>query len=169
MTRYVAFACLALVACAPETRPPEPPAAAGQAAPAVAPQTADAGDAAKYKPAPEGELTLRAPLAGARVTSPLVAEGVAINNWFFEGQFVAEIAVDGEVIVQAPAMQAGDRSWTDPGPVGFRAELSFDVTKEQNAELILSEDMPAYIDDANDIRGPARSVRIPLVLVPPAK
>jgi hypothetical protein len=38
------------------------------------------------------------PLAGARVTSPLIAEGVAINNWFFEGQFVAELVVDGEVM-----------------------------------------------------------------------
>lgn len=168
MIRYVALACLALAACAPEAKVPEPQ-AAQQAAPPVAPQTADVGAAGKYKPAPAGEVTLTTPLAGARVTSPLVVEGVAVNNWFFEGQFVAELAVDGEVIVQGPAMQAGDKSWTDPGPVGFRAELAFDVTKEQNAELILSEDMPAFIDEANDIRGPARAIRIPLVLAPPAK
>jgi hypothetical protein len=73
------------------------------------------------------------------------------------------------VIAQAPAMQSGDKSWTDPGPVEFKAELPFDVTQEQNAELILSEDMPEFIDEANDIRGPARSVRISIVLLPPAK
>jgi Immunoglobulin-like domain of bacterial spore germination len=168
MIRYAAFACLALAACTPEAKPPETPAVAEEAAPDVATQ-ADATDAQKYKPAPDGEITVKTPLGGARVTSPLIVEGVAINDWFFEGQFVAELVFEGEVIVQAPAMQSGDKSWTDPGPVEFKAELSFDVTKEQSAELILSEDMPEYIDEANDIRGPARSIRIPVVLLPPAK
>lgn len=163
-----AFAASALalaVACAPEQKAPEPeapPAAAAPEQPAVAPE----GDAAKYKPAGEGEITVKAPAAGARVTSPLIAEGVAINDWFFEGQFVAEIVVGGQVLASGPAMQAGDTSWTDPGPVNFRAEIAFEVTAETQAELILSEDMPEYIDEANDIRGPARSVRIPVVLVP---
>ncbi|MDP3491823.1 MAG: Gmad2 immunoglobulin-like domain-containing protein [Hyphomonadaceae bacterium] len=168
MIRYAAFACLALAGCAPEAKPPEMPAPAEQVMPEVAP-IADATDAAKYKPAPDGEITVATPLAGARVTSPLIAEGVAINTWFFEGQFVAELVVDGEVIAQAPAMQAGSTSWVDPGPVQFRAELAFNVTQEQNAELILSEDMPEMINPDTDERGPARSVRIPVVLVPPAK
>lgn len=168
MIRFALFAAVALTACAPEAKAPEAPAPVVQEAPQPAPQPA-AAEGAKYKAAAPGEITVKAPLAGARVKSPLIAEGTAINDWFFEGQFVAEIAVDGEVIVQAPAMQAGDKSWTDPGPVEFKAELSFDVTKEQNAELILSEDMPEYVDEANDIRGPARSVRIPIILLPPTK
>lgn len=167
MIRFAAFACLTLVACAPEAKPPEAPVTAEQT-PDLAPM-ADASDHRTYKPAADGEVTVKTPLAGARVTSPLIVEGVAINNWFFEGQFVAELVFEGEVIVQAPAMQTGDTNWTDPGPVNFKAELVFDVTKEQNAELILSEDMPDFIDEANDIRGPARSVRIPVVLLPPAK
>jgi len=166
MIRHAVLACLVLAACAPENKPAEAPAPVEQPAPE---QPAASGDAAKYKPAADGEVTVKAPLAGARVTSPLIAEGEASNDWFFEGQFVAELVVDGEVIVQAPAMQDGDKNWTDPGPVGFKAELAFDVTKETSAELILSEDMPEYIDEANDIRGPARSVRIPVVLLPPAK
>ena len=56
-----------------------------------------------------------------------------------------------------------------PGQMGFTSTLTFEVTAETNAELVLSEDMPEYIDEANDIRGPARSVKIPVVLVPPAK
>lgn len=164
----LAFAASALalaVACAPEQKTPAPeapPAAATPEQPAVAPE----GDAAKYKPAGAGEITVATPAAGARVTSPLIAEGVAINNWFFEGQFVAELVVGGQVLASAPAMQAGDTNWTDPGPVNFRVEMEFTVTAETPAELILSEDMPEYIDEANDIRGPARSVRIPVVLVP---
>lgn len=167
MLKRAALALLLLSACAPEAAPPKQPEAPVVEMPA--PAVVSASDAAKYKAAPAGEITIVSPVAGARVTSPLVAEGSAINTWFFEGQFVAELVVDGVVLVQAPAMQAGDTNWTDPGPVQFRAEMAFDVTKETNAELILSEDMPEYIDEANDIRGPARSVRVPVVLLPPAK
>lgn len=161
----LAVSLLVLAACAPEQKAPETPVAPEAVEPQMPDDIANS-DAAKYKPAPEGEITVTGPAAGARVTSPLIAEGTAINDWFFEGQFVAELVADGEVLVQAPAMQAGDTSWTDPGPVNFRAELAFSVTQETQAELILSEDMPEHIDVENDIRGPARSVRIPVVLVP---
>lgn len=164
----LAVSVLVLAACAPEQKAPEAPAAPEAVEPQMPDDIANS-DAAKYKPAGDGEVTVKGPTAGARITSPLIAEGTAINDWFFEGQFVAELVADGEVLVQAPAMQAGDTSWTDPGPVQFRAELAFEVTKETQAELILSEDMPDFIDEANDIRGPARSVRIPVVLVPGAK
>lgn len=166
MMKRALIALAVLSACAPESKPPETPAAVEQALPEP---VGPASDAAKYKPALDGDITVAAPLSGARVASPLVAEGVAINNWFFEGQFVAELVVDGEVITTAPAMQAGDKSWTDPGLVGFKAELAFDVTQNTNAELILSEDMPEMINPDTDERGPARSVRIPVVLAPPAK
>jgi Immunoglobulin-like domain of bacterial spore germination len=164
MLTRTAFLCFALAACSPPAKTAETPPSAPRDQPAPTPTPAPAD--AKYKPAPAGEITVKAPLAGARVTSPLVAEGSAINTWFFEGQFEAELVVDGQVIVQAPAMQAGDKNWTDPGQVGFRASLNFQVTKETKAELILSEDMPQPIRDDSDERGPARSVRIPIVLVP---
>ena len=161
MIKRAAFAFLVLAGCTPE-KPLETLQPEQVEAPAP-----DAVASAKYIPAPAGEITVKGPISGARVTSPLTVEGTAINDWFFEGQFVAELVVDGEAIVQAPAMQAGDTSWTDPGPVDFKSELAFDVTKETSAELILSEDMPQPISDDSDVRGPARSIRIPVVLVPP--
>src|SRR5215213_9436732 len=87
----LAAACQPQQTPAPETKPADP--APEQAA-------TDKADAAKYKPAPAGEITVKDPAANARVTSPLIAEGSAINTWFFEGQFVAELVADGEVIVQ---------------------------------------------------------------------
>ena len=156
-----ALAFLVLAACTPE-KPLETPQPEQAEAPAP-----DVAASAKYIPAPAGEITVKGLVSGARVTSPLTVEGTAINDWFFEGQFVAELVVDGEAIVLAPAMQAGATSWTDPGPVDFKSELSFDVAKETSAELILSEDMPQPISDDSDVRGPARSIRIPVVLVPP--
>lgn len=170
MMRRAALACMAVSAIASAGCSPSPPAVTPDAAPPVAeatqPSSSATGEAAMYKPAPAGEISVATPLAGARIESPLVAEGSTINTWFFEGQFVAELVVDGEIVASAPAMQAGDTNWTDPGLVQFRAEIPFAVTQDTPAELILSEDMPPYIDEANDIRGPARSMRVPVVLTP---
>lgn len=167
MIRYAAFACLALPACAPEANPPETPAAPAIATPvAPAPSVALAADEI---PAPAGEITVSSPVTGARVTSPLIIEGTAINTWMFEGVFPAELAVDGEVVAQVPAQQQAPDNWTNPGPVRFRAELTFSVTEEKNAVLILKEDMPRPASPDSDEPGPARTLRIPVVLAPPAK
>ncbi len=169
MIRCAAFACLVLAACAPEAKPPETPAEPAVAAP-VAPEPApSAALAADEIPAPEGEITVSSPVTGARVTSPLIVEGTVINTWMFEGVFPAELAVDGEVIAQGPAQQQAPDNWTNPGPVRFRAELTFSVTEEKNAVLILKEDMPRPVSPDSDEPGPARTLRIPVVLAPPAK
>lgn len=154
---------LAVAACTPPGEPPElPPPPAEQAAPPAETSEAAGGEIAVGP----GDLTLTAPEAGARVTSPLVVEGVAINSFFFEGVFPAELVVEGEAIVQAPAEQQAPSNWTQPGPVNFRATLPFEVSSETSAELVLREDMPAPASPDSDVAGPARTVRIPLVLVP---
>jgi len=125
--------------------------------------------AADEIPAPAGEITVSSPVAGGSTTSPLIAEGTVINNWMFEGVFPAELAIDGEVIAQGPAQQQAPDNWTNPGPVRFRVELTFTVTEEKNAVLILKEDMPHPVSPDSDEPGPARTLRIPVVLVPAAQ
>jgi hypothetical protein len=159
----IALALLAATACqpqqtpAPETKPADP--APEQAA-------AAAQLAADEIPAPAGEITVASLTAGAKVKSPLNVEGTVINNWMFEGVFPAELASDGESIVQAPAQQQAPDNWTNPGPVKFKATLEFTVTKETPAVLILKEDMPKPKSADSDEPGPARTLRIPVVLVP---
>ena len=164
--RLTILALLALAACSPEApgaidEAPQAPAEA-----AVAPASAPLAEG--EIPAPAGEITISSPVAGARVSSPLIVEGVAINNWMFEGVFPAELAVDGEVIAQAPAQQQAPDNWTNPGPVRFKSELTFTVTEERNAVLILREDSPRPVSAGSDVAGPARTVRIPLTLLPMA-
>lgn len=112
-----------------------------------APQTGDAAD-----------VRIETPEPGARLVSPLQAEGVADNSWYFEAVFPARlVAEDGAVIAEAPAIAHSD--WTVPGPVRFNVEMAFSVESETPATLVLSEDMPR--DGASE-----RAVRIPVVLLP---
>jgi hypothetical protein len=142
---------------APETKPADP--APEQAA-------VPAQLAADEIPAPAGEITVTSVTAGAKVTSPLTVEGTVINNWMFEGSFPVELASNGESITVAPGEQQAPDNWTNAGPVKFKAQLAFTVTKETPAVLILKEDMPKPKSADSDEPGPARTLRIPVVLVP---
>jgi len=103
------------------------------------------------------------------VSSPLVIEGFVKNDWMFEGVFPVEIASDGETLAQNAGQQQAPDNWTNPGPVKFRTELVFDVMKETPAVVIFREDMPKPVSPDSDVAGPGRTLRIPVVLVPPAK
>ncbi len=116
--------------------------------------------------APAGEISVTGPLSGARITSPLIAEGSADNTWMHEGILIAEIEVDGQVVAQGPGQQQEPDNWTNPGPVRFKAELPFTVAVETPAVLVLQESMPRPLSPDSDESGPARTLRIPVVLVP---
>jgi hypothetical protein len=147
MLRTLRFvvAAVALAACSP----PE------QQQPAELPATTTAAEPALSGPT---LVVVSAPLAGARVTSPLQVEGSAPGDWYFEAQFYSKlIGADGAVLAEAPAMAQSE--WMTEAPVAFRAQLTFNVTQDTPATLVLQEDMPA--DNANP-----REVSIPVVLVP---
>ncbi len=167
MIRTAIVAVLLLSACGESQKLPETP-----MQPKVETPTATVADptmlAADEIAPPVGEISVTLPASGAKVTSPLVVEGTAQNTWYFEGVFQAEIAVDGEAMVHGPAQQQAPDNWTNEGPVRFKAELPFDVTKETPAVLILREDMPKPVSPDSDVAGPARTVRIPVTLVPAA-
>lgn len=105
-----------------------------------------------------GAVVVTAPASGARVTSPLIVEGTATGDWFFEAQFpVKLVAADGTVLAEAPARAQDD--WMTEAPVPYRAELVFIAAQETQATLVLQEDMPA------DNAAP-REVTVPVVLLP---
>ena len=158
-------AVIALAACQPEAKTAAEPQVAEEAAPQAPVDGEDSKPSATIEAA-KGTFTVDTPAPGAKVTSPLVITGVADNSMYFEGVFPIELVAEGKVIARGPAQQAGDRNWTDPGPVNFRAALEFEVAKETNAELVLMEDMPEPVSDDSDERGPATAMKIPVVLVP---
>ncbi|GIK51025.1 MAG: hypothetical protein KJZ75_14200 [Hyphomonadaceae bacterium] len=120
--------------------------------------------AACTPPAPQVEedsdvtIVVTAPLRGARVTSPLRVEGTAPGDWFFEAVFPTQLRnADGELIAEAPA--EAQREWMTEQPVPYVAELTFSVTEETPATLVLEEDMPSGLPGQ-------REISIPVVLVP---
>lgn len=165
MIRLLMFATAAsaLMACTPQdapadTVPPADPAASNQ-------PTLMEGEV----PAPEGEISISGVTAGARVSSPLVVEGFVKSDWVFEGQFPARIEVDGKTIAEAPARHDLPADGSYPDPTKFRAELVFDVAADTPATLVLQEDMPQPVEPDSDVAGPARTLRVPLTLAPPAQ
>ena len=120
-------------------------------------QQAETPPATTVETAAARAVVINAPAPGARVTSPLVVEGAAPGDWYFEAQFPAKlIGADGAVIAEAPAMSQSD--WMTEAPVPYRAQLTFSVTQDTPATLVLQEDMPA--DNAHP-----RETSIPVVLV----
>lgn len=161
MMKRAVLSLLLLSACTPAAAPPQ-----DAVAPAAAPPAETSSPVAE-KAAPADEIKVDAPVAGARVSSPLVATGSAENTWYFEGQFQAQLEIGGKVVVEAPAMQNDpEKAWTDPGQIKFRAELPFSVSQPTEAVLVLSEDMPVLEDEDGDERGPAKTIRIPVTLAP---
>jgi Immunoglobulin-like domain of bacterial spore germination len=144
-THFIVAACIAvMIGCSPpQPQQQQPPAEA----PVTTAETASSAPVLVVSPAP-----------GARVTSPLVVEGSAPGDWYFEAQFpVKLVGADGAVLAEAPAMSQSD--WMTEAPVAYRARLTFSVAQETPATLVLQEDMPA--DNANP-----REVTVPVVLVP---
>ena len=118
----------------------------------------DAQEAKIQRSAGADDLSIEAPEPDARITSPLIASGVANNTWYFEAVFPARLmAADGTMIAEAPAIAASD--WMTPGPVPFNVEMAFTVEQETPATLVLEEDMPGENQEP-------RQVRIPVVLLP---
>ena len=71
----------------------------------------------------------------------MAIEASADISFFFEAVFPVELVADGGMIARGPAQAQTD--WTAGGQMKFKAMLEFAVMKETNAELALSEDMPA--------------------------
>jgi hypothetical protein len=146
----VACAVLLLCACNPPAAPPaEAPAAPAQAA----------------RAARVADILVSTPSPNARVTSPLVVSGFARGPWYFEALFPAQlIGPNDEIIAEAPAQAQTD--WMTEDPVEFRAEFTFNVTRETRATLFLQEAMPPDADRPAEAGRPVSELRIPIILAP---
>jgi hypothetical protein len=160
--KRAAILALAVVAgavlsgCGPQ--PASGPAETPALAPPSGPLPAQA-DAAEVDPK---MAIVSAPVAGAKVTSPLHVEGMAPGPWFFEAVLPVTLVVNGEIVSEAPGRPQED--WMTVERVPFTSEITFDVTAETPAELVVAQDMPGFDDNGDEL--PPLEIRIPVVLTP---
>jgi hypothetical protein len=101
--------------------------------------------------------TVDAPIANARVTSPLVVSGTAPTAWYEADQFDAILmGDDGTVFAQSAAI-AGP---ADANGSPFIAEFAFAVSGDTPATVILQQQVIGEDQDQ------PLEVRIPVVLTP---
>lgn len=96
------------------------------------------------------------PRPGDVITSPLVVEGEARGQWYFEASFPVKIVDgNGKVLGSTPAQAQGE--WMTKEFVPFKAELSFVTSTTETGELILEKDNPSGLpENADEIRIPIR-------------
>ncbi|MDE1924563.1 MAG: Gmad2 immunoglobulin-like domain-containing protein [Patescibacteria group bacterium] len=114
------------------------------------PQTAVAptGEGATTTPAASGSslddlIKVTTPAPNASVASPLMVEGQARGNWFFEATApMALLDANGSVIAQGAITDSGD--WTSGDFGAFTGSLTFpDQPAGSQGTLVLSNDNPS--------------------------
>ena len=99
-----------------------------------------------------GLIHLNSPRPNETVSSPLIVEGEAVGNWFFEASFpVFLVDWDGVIIAQGIATAQGD--WMTENFVPFTATLTFDTatsTYSNRGALILKKDNPSGLPENDD-------------------
>ncbi|MDD3284739.1 MAG: Gmad2 immunoglobulin-like domain-containing protein [Patescibacteria group bacterium] len=96
------------------------------------------------------KIKLFSPLPGEKIKSPLILEGEARGNWFFEASFPVVLTDwDGVIIAQGIAQAEGE--WMTEDFVKFKAELNFKKPELYNrGALILKKDNPSGLSENDD-------------------
>lgn len=98
----------------------------------------------------EDLIVVESPRPYEEVSSPVVVQGRARGNWFFEASFPVKV-VDrsGNVLGVLPVMTAEE--WMTTDFVSFRAEVPFSVAGIKEGFVIFEKDnpsgMPEYADE----------------------
>ena len=93
-------------------------------------------------------VTINAPKAGDRVTSPLTVRGVVPGPWSFEANFPVEIVdADHKKVAEGYATVSGD--WMTTKPVAFTASVPFDSPVTDEGFVVIHKANPSG-DQATD-------------------
>ncbi len=95
-------------------------------------------------------VVVTSPLVGSAVSSPLVIEGLARGNWFFEASFpVSIVNWDGLIIGDGIAQAQGE--WMTTEYVPFKATITFTKPDyKDNGWIILKKDNPSGLPQHDD-------------------
>ena len=99
--------------------------------------------------AKEDMIKVASPKIGAEISSPLIIEGEARGNWFFEASFPVKITdSNGNELAVKPATANSD--WMTTEFVPFSASLEFTPKETDIGFLILKKDNPSGFSENDD-------------------
>jgi hypothetical protein len=101
-------------------------------------------------------IRVTSPVAGQKVSSPLVIRGAARGSWYFEASFPVRLVDEaGQNLAAGTARAQGD--WMTTAFVPFEATLTFTSPRGKSGTLILEKDNPSGLArNAAELRVPVR-------------
>ncbi len=100
-------------------------------------------------------IHVSSPLPNEEIKSPLVVEGEARGNWFFEASFPVKLLDEnGNEIAKGSAQAQGE--WMTTNFVPFKVTLTFKTSTTKTGILVLEKDNPSGDPNRND------SLRLPI-------
>lgn len=104
-------------------------------------------------------IRITAPRPGQIITSPVVIEGEARGNWFFEASFPARL-LDGNGVELAVIPVQATGEWMTTEFVDFQSTMIFPLPTTATGTLILEKDNPSGLpENADQLIIPIRFVK----------
>lgn len=104
----------------------------------------------------EENIIVYSPQPNQTIASPLLIEGKARGNWFFEADFPVKL-FDGSGNLMATAIAQAQGEWMTEDFVPFKAELYFEPVVTETGTLVLEEDNPSGLpENADELRIPVK-------------
>jgi len=110
-------------------------------------------------PVPIDEVIVTTPEPNQTINSPLIVEGEARGNWFFEASFPIEL-VDNQGKILGQSFVQAQSDWMTENFVPFKGELNYQVTATTTGKLILRNDNPSGLAQ-ND-----KKIEMPVLISP---
>jgi hypothetical protein len=108
---------------------------------------------------PSDEVSVTKPQPNQTVNSPLIVEGQARGNWFFEASFPIELVDDqGKILGQSFVQAQSD--WMTADFVPFKGELNYQLAATTTGRLILKNDNPSGLPEKD------KKIELPVLINP---
>lgn len=105
------------------------------------------------------EISVATPQPNQTISSPLIVEGQARGNWFFEASFPIKLIDDqGKILGQSYARAQSD--WMTENFVPFKGEINYQAAATTTGKLVLKNDNPSGLPQ-ND-----KKIEIPVLISP---
>ncbi|MDD4271187.1 MAG: GerMN domain-containing protein [Patescibacteria group bacterium] len=106
-----------------------------------------------------GEISVAMPQPNQTISSPLIVEGLAIGNWYFEASFPIEL-IDGQGKILSQSHVQAQSDWMTENLVPFKGEINYQAAATTIGKLVFKNDNPSGLSQNE------KKFEIPVVISP---